>query len=179
MSDGEDLGMAQAEQADPMLMTPGDDTVDHCSHKCPMLSVPVARSGSHAASTRHWHPGRCGRVDAFEKGERLGEGTFGIVYRARKRSAAALTSNQLRNQTAPGHAEGEEGKEGKDVVALKKVRLEVVNDHQGVPVSSLREVRILKRLRHRNIVRVSNVVVGTQQLDNIFMVMEVYWQLIE
>ena len=60
---------------------------------------------------------------------------------------------------------------GEDV-ALKKVRLEVVNDHQGVPVSSLREVRLLKSLHHINIVRVQEVVVGVKKLDNLFMVME-------
>jgi serine/threonine protein kinase len=56
-----------------------------------------------------------------------------------------------------------------EVVALKKVRME--NEVHGVPLSSLREIIILKSLRHENIVQVKQVAVGTS-LANIFMVME-------
>ncbi|KAI9019066.1 kinase-like domain-containing protein [Hyaloraphidium curvatum] len=83
-------------------------------------------------------------VDEFQKLNRIGEGTYGIVYRAR--------------DTRTG-----------EIVALKKVRME--NETDGLPLSSLREIAMLKGLRHRNIVRVTDVVVGSS-LDSIFMGME-------
>jgi cyclin-dependent kinase 10 len=41
----------------------------------------------------------------------------------------------------------------------------------GLPLSSLREIMLLKRMRHRNIVNVTDVAVGPQ-LESIFLVME-------
>ncbi|CAM4920101.1 unnamed protein product [Rotaria socialis] len=66
------------------------------------------------------------RTDKYEKIERIGEGTYGTVYRAR----SLLTQ---------------------EIVALKKVRLDDEDD--GVPSSALREICLLKELRHPNIVR--------------------------
>ncbi|RUS23963.1 kinase-like domain-containing protein [Jimgerdemannia flammicorona] len=57
----------------------------------------------------------------------------------------------------------------KEIVALKKIRMERETD--GLPVSSLREIILLKRLNHPNIVNVLDVAVGNQ-LDAIFLVME-------
>lgn len=61
----------------------------------------------------------------FEKLNRIGEGTYGIVYRAR--------------DTADD-----------EIVALKKVRMEKERD--GIPVSSIREISLLFSLKHENIV---------------------------
>lgn len=41
----------------------------------------------------------------------------------------------------------------------------------GMPVSSLREISILKRMKHQNIVNVTDVAVGPS-LESIFLVME-------
>lgn len=41
----------------------------------------------------------------------------------------------------------------------------------GMPVSSLREISILKRMKHQNIVNVTDVAVGPR-LESIFLVME-------
>jgi cyclin-dependent kinase 10 len=41
----------------------------------------------------------------------------------------------------------------------------------GMPVSSLREISILKRMKHQNIVNVIDVAVGPR-LESIFLVME-------
>ncbi|CAF3926955.1 unnamed protein product, partial [Rotaria sp. Silwood1] len=65
------------------------------------------------------------RADKYEKIERIGEGTYGTVYKAR----SLLTQ---------------------EIVALKKVRLDDEDD--GVPSSALREICLLKELRHPNIV---------------------------
>lgn len=42
-------------------------------------------------------------------------------------------------------------RETNEIVALKRVRLD--NDDEGVPSSALREICLLKELRHKNIVR--------------------------
>uniref|UniRef100_A0A8I3MRK1 Cyclin dependent kinase 10 n=2 Tax=Canis lupus familiaris TaxID=9615 RepID=A0A8I3MRK1_CANLF len=55
-----------------------------------------------------------------------------------------------------------------EIVALKKVRMDKEKD--GVPISSLREITLLLRLRHPNIVELKEVVVGTH-LESIFLVM--------
>ncbi|EHH31957.1 cyclin-dependent kinase 10 isoform X11 [Macaca nemestrina] len=87
--------------------------------------------------------GRCRSVKEFEKLNRIGEGTYGIVYRARD------------TQTD-------------EIVALKKVRMDKEKD--GIPISSLREITLLLRLRHPNIVELKEVVVGNH-LESIFLVM--------
>lgn len=88
--------------------------------------------------------GRCRPVTEFEKLNRIGEGTYGIVYRAR---------DTKRNE----------------IVALKKVRMDQEKD--GLPISGLREIQILKSCHHENIVRLAEVVVG-KSLESIFLVMD-------
>ncbi|KAI7871226.1 kinase-like domain-containing protein [Spinellus fusiger] len=88
--------------------------------------------------------GECRDVEDFKKLNRVGEGTYGVVYRV-----IDTQSNQ--------------------VVALKKIRMERETD--GMPISSLREISILKRMRHPNIVNVTDVAVGPK-LESIFLVME-------
>ncbi|KFV78897.1 Cyclin-dependent kinase 10, partial [Struthio camelus australis] len=96
--------------------------------------------------------GRCRSVKEFEKLNRIGEGTYGIVYRAR---------DTLTDET----------------VALKKVRMDNEKDGNGgageplnMPISSLREITLLLQLRHPNIVELKEVVVGNH-LESIFLVM--------
>ncbi|KAG5187005.1 kinase-like domain-containing protein [Tribonema minus] len=67
----------------------------------------------------------------YEKVEQIGEGTYGQVYRARHRVS------------------------GK-VVALKKIR--VHNEHNGLPLTAIREIKILKELSHPNMVELLEVV---------------------
>lgn len=88
--------------------------------------------------------GQCRPVTEFEKLNRIGEGTYGVVYRARD-----TVSNKI--------------------VALKKVRMEREKD--GIPLSGLREISLLLNLGHKNIVKLMEVVVG-KHLDSIFLVME-------
>ncbi|XP_029009128.1 cyclin-dependent kinase 10 [Betta splendens] len=87
--------------------------------------------------------GSCRSVREFEKLNRIGEGTYGIVYRARDTKSD-------------------------EIVALKKVRMD--NEKDGIPISSLREITLLLRLRHPNIVELKEVVVGSQ-LESLFLVM--------
>lgn len=88
--------------------------------------------------------GRCRSVDVFEKLNRLGEGTYGTVYRARDKDSG-------------------------QIVALKKVR--VHNAKDGFPRSSLREIRVLRKLSHPNIVELREVVCGKQH-GSVFLVFE-------
>jgi cyclin-dependent kinase 2 len=62
----------------------------------------------------------------YEKVEKIGEGTYGVVYRARDR----VTN---------------------EIVALKKIRLE--QEDEGVPSIAIREISFLKEMQHENIVR--------------------------
>lgn len=70
-------------------------------------------------------------LDKYEKQQKVGEGTYGVVYKARDK----LTGN---------------------FVALKKIRLE--HEDEGVPSTAIREISILKELRHPSIVGLLDVV---------------------
>ncbi|KAJ3331440.1 Cdc2- kinase [Blyttiomyces sp. JEL0837] len=93
---------------------------------------------SNAVPLPHPFYGACRDVDGFEKVKRVGEGTYGVVYQAKDKSNG-------------------------EVVALKKIRME--QEQEGMPLSSLREIAILKSLRHQNIVKVLDVVVGKDFAD--------------
>ncbi|KAL5699116.1 cyclin-dependent kinase [Ranunculus cassubicifolius] len=70
-------------------------------------------------------------MDAFEKLEKVGEGTYGKVYRAREKATGKI-------------------------VALKKTRLH--EDEEGVPPTTLREISILRMLsRDPSVVRLLDV----------------------
>lgn len=90
--------------------------------------------------------GRCRAVNEFEKLNRIGEGTYGIVYRAR--------------DTKSG-----------EIVALKKVRMDEKSEEDGISLSAMREIRLLLSLKHKNIVRLYEIAVG-HRLTSIFLVME-------
>lgn len=79
---------------------------------------------------------------------KIGEGTYGVVYKAE-----SLCSED-RTESEP------------DMVAMKKIRLD---DHQeGVPVTTLREVALLKLLCHENIVRLRDIIPNSPKLFLVF-----------
>ncbi|CAN1137287.1 Cyclin-dependent kinase G-2 [Linum perenne] len=86
----------------------------------------------------------CRSVDEFERLNKIDEGTYGVVYRAKDRITG-------------------------EIVALKKVKME--KEREGFPLTALREMNILLSFHHPSIVDVKEVVVGSS-LDSIFMVME-------
>lgn len=73
-------------------------------------------------------------VENYDKLNDIEEGAYGWVARAR--------------ELATGR-----------VVALKRLKIEP-NDRNGLPVTGLREIQILKDCTHRNIVKLQEVVVG-------------------
>ena len=79
--------------------------------------------------------------------EKLGEGTYGVVYKA------ICEQNNT-------------------VVAIKKIRLE--NEDEGMPSTAMREIAILRELDHPNIVRLIDVIYNPagKQLSLIFEYLE-------
>ena len=64
-------------------------------------------------------------MEEYVRIEKLGEGTYGVVYKAKNKKTGKL-------------------------VAMKKIRLE--NEEEGVPSTAIREISLLKELQHPNIV---------------------------
>lgn len=65
-------------------------------------------------------------MERYQKLEKIGEGTYGIVYKAKDRVTG-------------------------QIIALKRIRLEA--EDEGIPSTAIREISLLKELRHTNIVR--------------------------
>jgi len=80
-------------------------------------------------------------MDRYRKIEKLGEGTYGVVYMAEDRE----TSN---------------------IVALKRIQID--SDEEGVPCTALREISLLKGLNHPNVVRLHDVLHGAKKLTLVF-----------
>lgn len=81
------------------------------------------------------------KVDKYEKLEMIGEGTYGVVYKAK---------------------DVETG----EIYALKKIRLE--SEDEGIPSTAIREIALLKELQHPNIVRLVNVLHTDKKLTLVF-----------
>ncbi|KAL8723443.1 MAG: hypothetical protein Q9225_000274 [Loekoesia sp. 1 TL-2023] len=74
----------------------------------------------------------CSSIKSYETSEKLGEGTFGEVYKARS--------------VKDGH-----------IVALKKILMH--NEKDGFPITALREIKLLKMLSHPNILRLEEMAI--------------------
>jgi cell division cycle 2-like protein len=85
--------------------------------------------------------------DSYERIDRLDEGTYGIVWKARD-----LKTNE--------------------VVALKQIKFEPSLRKEGFPMAALREIGVLLALSHESIVTVKEMVIG-DDFDKVFMAMEV------
>lgn len=86
----------------------------------------------------------CRSVEEFQCLNRIEEGTYGVVYRAKD-------------------------KRTDEVVALKRLKME--KEKEGFPITSLREINTLLKGQHPNIVTVREIVVGSN-MDKIFIVMD-------
>lgn len=73
--------------------------------------------------------------------EKIGEGTYGVVYKAKDRVTG-------------------------EIIALKKIRLEA--EDEGIPSTAIREISLLKELTHPNIVRLYDVVHTERKLTLVF-----------
>uniref|UniRef100_A0A1J3DGS5 cyclin-dependent kinase n=1 Tax=Noccaea caerulescens TaxID=107243 RepID=A0A1J3DGS5_NOCCA len=88
-------------------------------------------------------------VNGFQKLNKINEGTYGIVYKARDEKT-------------------------KEIVALKKIKMkeDKMEEEYGFPLTSLREINILLACNHPSIVNVKEVVVGGKNDGDVYMVME-------
>lgn len=77
----------------------------------------------------------------YQKQEKLGEGTYGVVFKA-------------------------VDKRNGEVVALKRIRLE--QEEEGIPPTSIREISILKELHHPNVVELKEVINSQGKLTLVF-----------
>lgn len=80
-------------------------------------------------------------MDDYMKIEKIGEGTYGVVYKGRNKK-----TNKM--------------------VALKKIRLE--SEEEGVPSTAIREISLLKELEHPNIVCLEDVLMQENKLYLVF-----------
>lgn len=72
-----------------------------------------------------------GCVDLYEKVEKVGQGTYGEVFKAKEKATGKI-------------------------VALKKVLMEY--EKEGFPITTIREIKILRQLDHTNIVCLQGIV---------------------
>ncbi|KAG8373372.1 hypothetical protein BUALT_Bualt11G0017400 [Buddleja alternifolia] len=87
-------------------------------------------------------------IECFEKLEQIGEGTYGQVYMARDKKTG-------------------------EIVALKKIRMD--NEKEGFPITAIREIKILKKLQHENVITLKEIVTShdsNKYKGNIYMVFE-------
>ncbi|KAJ6648644.1 Cyclin-dependent kinase 1 [Pseudolycoriella hygida] len=80
-------------------------------------------------------------MEDFEKIEKIGEGTYGVVYKGRNKVTG-------------------------EIVAMKKIRLE--SEEEGIPSTAIREISLLKELRHPNVVGLLDVLMEESRLYLIF-----------
>jgi cyclin-dependent kinase len=80
-------------------------------------------------------------MERYQKLEKIGEGTYGVVYKAKDRISETI-------------------------IALKRIRLEA--EDEGIPSTAIREISLLKELRHPNIVRLYDVVHTERKLTLVF-----------
>jgi len=80
-------------------------------------------------------------MDRYQKIEKIGEGTYGVVYMAKDKTCG-------------------------DIVALKKIRLEA--EDEGIPSTAIREISLLKELKHPAIVDLLDVVHQDAKLYLVF-----------
>jgi serine/threonine protein kinase len=84
-------------------------------------------------------------LEKYIKLDKVGEGTYGVVYKCRN-------------------------KDSQELVALKKIRLE--NEDEGIPSTDIREISILKQMKHPNIVNLIDLIHGDKKLYLVFEFMD-------
>jgi cyclin-dependent kinase 7 len=99
-------------------------------------------------------------MDAYEKGETLGQGTFGVVYRAVhievwEGKGEGGGRSRVAASARPDPASPPSPLQTGRVVAIKKIR--ITNPREGVPVTALREVKLLREANHPHIVSLLDV----------------------
>ncbi|CDW52238.1 cyclin dependent kinase 16 [Trichuris trichiura] len=102
----------------------------------PILNRPLTRKSRRASLSEIGF----GKLESYQKLEKLGEGTYATVYKGRSRLTDAL-------------------------VALKEIRLE---QEEGAPCTAIREVSLLRELRHANVVTLHDIIYTDKTLTLVF-----------
>ncbi|KRY00982.1 Cyclin-dependent kinase 16, partial [Trichinella pseudospiralis] len=102
----------------------------------PILNRPLTRKNRRASLSEIGF----GKLESYQKLEKLGEGTYATVYKGRSRLNDAL-------------------------VALKEIRLE---QEEGAPCTAIREVSLLRDLRHANVVTLHDIIYTDKTLTLVF-----------
>lgn len=80
-------------------------------------------------------------MENYKQDEKIGEGTYGVVYKGIQKSTGIQ-------------------------VAMKKIRLET--EEEGVPSTAIREISLLRELKHPNVVRLLDLVHDDKRLWLVF-----------
>jgi len=112
--------------------------------------------------------GHCCSVSTYEKLNELGEGS----RQSENRTRFLRLSTDTRAVTAYGVVYRARHTASSRIVALKQVRILADERQNGVPITALREISILRSLKHTNIINVIEVAVGDKEMDEIYMAME-------
>jgi len=80
-------------------------------------------------------------MEKYAKIDKVGEGTYGLVYKAKNLETG-------------------------EIVALKRIRLDSIDE--GVPCTAIREISLLKELVHPHIVRLYDVIYTERKLTLVF-----------
>lgn len=81
-------------------------------------------------------------LSLYEDFVQVGEGTYGVVYKARNR-------------------------ETNELVALKCIKME--NEKEGFPITAMREIKVLQKLHHKNVVALKEIITSK---DLVYLVIE-------
>jgi len=128
------------------LPPPDNDAIDEKEKKKKdkdrpkVVVVGKFQPGPMTEDGRDWGE-RC--VDMYNIVDKVGEGTYGEVYKA-----TPPTDTEIQGQEM-------------ELLALKKVRLE--NEKEGFPITAVREIKILRQIKHKNIIKLKEIVTDKQE----------------
>uniref|UniRef100_A0A1I7XRK3 cyclin-dependent kinase n=1 Tax=Heterorhabditis bacteriophora TaxID=37862 RepID=A0A1I7XRK3_HETBA len=105
-------------------------------NRTPTLDQPLTRKNRRASLSEIGF----GKLETYEKLDKLGEGTYATVFRGR-----SILTNKF--------------------VALKEIRLE---QEEGAPCTAIREVSLLRNLRHANVVTLHDIIHTDRLLTLVF-----------
>lgn len=117
-------------------------------------------------------------IDKFDLLELVGKGTFGAVYKAKLKNGMQINSNMMEiensdeltlnlNENLSNHEK--ETKKKVEFYALKEILTD--KEKEGFPITALREIMLLKRIKHENVIQLQDVVINRSN-NKVYLVFE-------